>query len=126
MDIGHVGTLSSLFHVCDGFVDNIGVDKLKENGLLTDDLKASDSGDIELSEEDAAKAADAVIDCADFEQLFSEGLGEDMPAEVKDCINEAINDDVLKEFLTGIFSGSTAGQEELQNQMMECATAGQG
>ncbi len=112
--------------ISDGFVDKIGVDQLKEYGVLTDDLEATDTGDIELSEEDAGKAADSVMDCADFKEMFAQGFGEDLPAEAKECVDTALTDDVVKQFLTGIFAGSTDGQQELQAALSECVAGGQG
>jgi len=109
--------------VGDGFVDELGVDKLKEYGILNDDLEVDEGLETtDMSEEDAGKAADVLMDCVDFREMMGD-TGE-MPDEVRDCLDDALSDDAIHALLTGLFSGDTSGQEEYQQAILECASAG--
>lgn len=107
----------------DGLVDKIGVDKLQEYGILNDDLGADENVDeVTMSEDDANSAADVVMDCTDFRdmmmgQMDTAGMDEDTKA----CFDEALTDDVLHDFLAGLFAGSTTdSQQQLTEAMTAC------
>lgn len=106
----------------DGFVDEIGTEKLQEYGFLTDDLKAAeDFTNVEMSKEDAAAAADTLLECADVQEMLSKAMGE-VDAKTRECFEEVLTEDALRSLFTKMFSGQQeeAGQELVQ-PMMECA-----
>lgn len=109
----------------EGFVDEIGTEQLQEYGFLTEDLKAAeDFTNVEMSKEDAAAAADTLLECADVQQMMSEAMGE-VDAKTRECFEEVLTEDALRSLFTKMFSGQQeeAGQELIQ-PMMECAAPG--
>ena len=112
--------------VGDGMVDKIGVDKLTDYGIITEDLKANDGiEDVEMSEGDASSAADVMAGCADIKELFTSAMGE-MPEEAQQCVEENLSDEVLHDFLTAVFmNDQEKGNQELMGALQECL-GGQG
>lgn len=111
--------------VGDGMVDKIGVEKLTDYGIITEDLKA-DGGieSVEMSEGDAGSAADVMSGCADIKELFTSAMG-DLPEEAKQCVEEKLSDEVLHDFLVSIFMNEQEqGQQELVGALGECINAG--
>lgn len=111
--------------VGDGFVDGIGVEKLKEYGVLTEDLEADTEfgEDMKMSKDDAESAADTMLDCLDLKEALTESMGDELDdqPEAKKCLEDAFTDDTLKTFLVAMFSGDeTAAQEALTGDLMEC------
>ena len=93
--------------VGEGFVDEIGTDKLTEYGILTEDLEASDETlGTKMEQADAEAAAGVIVECTDAEKLFSDAMsqGQEIPAEAQACIDEALTDDVLEDFFTATFA----------------------
>jgi len=111
--------------VGDGMVEEIGVDKLTEYGIITEDLKANDGIDnVEMSEGDAGSAADVMGDCANIKELFTSAMG-DLPQEAQQCVDENLSDEVLHDFLVSIFmNDQEGGQQDLMGALQECITAG--
>jgi hypothetical protein len=112
----------------DGFVEEIGTDQLVEYKVLNDDLSVNEGVDnVEMSEADAKAAAGVVLDCADFKEVFT-GMMEGMPEEARTCLDEALTDERLRDFLAATFSGDedAAAVEELSAAVQECVTAGLG
>lgn len=111
--------------VGDGMVDRIGVDKLTEYGIITEDLKANDGIDnVEMSEGDAGSAADVMSECADIKELFTSAMGE-LPEEAQQCVDENLSDEVLHDFLVAIFmNDEQGGQDDLIGALRECINAG--
>jgi hypothetical protein len=111
--------------VGDGLVDQIGVDKLTEYGIITEDLESSGGiNNVEMSQGDAESAADVMADCADIKQIFTSAMGE-LPEEAKACVDENLNDDVIHEFLVAIFmNDQEGGQQGVMTALQECMTAG--
>ena len=111
--------------VGDGMVDKIGVDKLTEYGIITEDLKANDGIDnVEMSEGDAGSAADVMSECANIKELFTSAMGE-LPEEAQQCVDENLSDEVLHDFLVAIFmNDEQGGQDDLMGALQECITAG--
>lgn len=108
----------------DGFVAEIGTDKLQEYGFLTEDLKTADKlSDVEMSTEDAGAAADTLFACADVRKMITDSLGE-LDAKTKACLEGVMTEDALRGLFVKMFSGKQeeAGQE-LIAPMMQC-TAG--
>jgi hypothetical protein len=99
-------------------VDRIGVDKLTEYGIITEDLKANDGIDnVEMSEGDAGSAADVMSECADIKELFTSAMGE-LPEEAQQCVDENLSDEVLHDFLVAIFmNDEQGGQDDLINAL---------
>lgn len=109
----------------DGMVEDIGVDKLTDYGIITEDLKA-DGGieSVEMSEGDAGSAADVMAECADIKELFTSAMG-DLPEEAQTCVDEKLSDEVLHDFLVSIFMNEQEqGQQELVGALGECINAG--
>ena len=111
--------------VGDGMVEQIGVDKLTEYGIITEDLKASGGiEDVEMSEGDAGSAADVMAECADIKALFTGAMSE-LPEEAQTCVDENLTDEVLHDFLVSIFmNDQEGGQQELMGALQECLTPG--
>lgn len=109
--------------VGDGFVEEIGTDRLVEYGIITEDLTTDSTIDtVEMSTSDAQSAADVMQDCADVKEIFAGAMGE-LPAEAQDCIDEKLTDDVLNKFLVAVFSNDQeAGTQELTAALTECIT----
>ena len=109
--------------VGDGFVDKIGVEKLKEYGLLTEDLEPTDKSlDVKLEQEDAESAAEVLVGCTDAEKLFQDAMdvGEELPAEVQTCLDEALTEDVLEEFFTATFLQDQNAMSEAMTPVLAC------
>ena len=109
-----------------GMVDKVGVDQMKEYGMLTDDLKADTSPDsVKMSKDDAEATADVFIDCADIDQLLRDQmqLG-DMDPKIADCVDKALTDDLLHDFLVAIFQGdeADAASANLLEPLTKCMT----
>ena len=111
--------------VGDGMVEEIGVDKLTEYGIITEDLKADGGIDsVEMSEGDAGSAADVMSDCADIKELFTSATSE-LPEEAQQCVEENLSDEVLHDFLVAVFmNDQEGGQQDLMGALQECITAG--
>lgn len=108
----------------DGFVEEIGTDKLKEYGFLTEDLKTADRlSNVKMSTEDARAAADTLFGCADVQKMMTESMG-DLDPKTKACLEDVMTEDALRDLFTKMFSGKQdeAGQD-LIAPMMKC-TAG--
>lgn len=109
-----------------GMVDKVGVDQMKEYGMLTDDLKADSTPDsVEMSMDDAEATADVFIDCADIDKLLRDQLQlGDLDPKVADCVDEALTDDVLRDFLAATFAGKEAdtASAALLEPLTKCMT----
>jgi hypothetical protein len=111
----------------EGFVDRIGVDKLKEYEFLSEDLKAKPMTNIVMETEDAESATDVLFDCADVEGLMNEALasGAQMDERTKACLDEVLTEDKLKSMFTLMFSGEQEkANQEVIEPLTKCATAG--
>jgi hypothetical protein len=111
--------------VGDGMVDKIGVDKLTEYGIITEDLESSGGiENVEMSEADAESAADVMADCADIKQIFTNAMGE-LPEDAQACVDENLDDEVIHEFLVAIFmNDQEAGQQGVVTALQECMSDG--
>lgn len=92
-----------------GFVDDIGVDQLKDYGILTEGEGNSKTlDDVTMAEGDAEAAADAFVDCVDVQQLLTDELPlGGMDAEVVDCVKGALSEDVIHDILAATFRGDS-------------------
>jgi hypothetical protein len=108
-------------------IDTIGVDTLEEEGVTPEDVAESDGPEelVDLSESEAREIAEAFIDCDfDFASAFS---GPDASAELVDCVEDNLDDDVIVEALTLQFQGDEDGADEVSTEMFatfqaECAS----
>ncbi len=109
--------------VGEGFVDEIGTDKLTEYGILTEDLEASDEAlNTKMEQADAEAAAAVLVDCTDAQKLFIEAItqGQDLPAEAQACIEEALTDEVVTDFFSATFAQDTELAGEAMAPLQEC------
>jgi len=117
--------------ISEGMVDGIGVDKLKEYGFLKEDGTVNENAETpEMSEGDAETMVDSMFDCTDVMATMQDELAKsmgDQPAEVKDCFEEALTEEAVRDMLVATFAGNQdeAGKA-LMGPLMECATAGSG
>lgn len=113
--------------VGDGLVDEIGVDGLKEYGLLNEDGTLSEGldGSMGMSDEDGQRAADVMSDCLDIKEAmmasFAEEAEEGDEATVQ-CMDEALTDETLNEFLKMLFTGDEQAAQQLlvTEELMKC------
>lgn len=114
----------------DGLVDKIGVDQLREYGLLTEDNKIKDNvTNLKMSTADAESATDVLFDCTDVENMMQKAMERSgsIPDEMKACINKVLNEQTLRAMFTKVFSGKhDEAQKELVQPMMKCAVGGAG
>lgn len=111
--------------MADGMVDELGVETLQEYKILDDDLKVNeDPGDVEMSEDDANKAADVVVGCVDVAEMITEQMasGDDsLTDEQAECIKDAIDEDVMRDMLAAEFQGKESdGMDEMTGALMKC------
>lgn len=110
----------------DNVVDEVGVDKLQEYGVLTDELEVEeDIQETEMSEGDAEKAADAFVDCVDVDEFIGAALGgEDVPEAVADCLEENLSEDTFRDVMKAGFMGDEGAAQEAMGPAIECAMQG--
>ncbi len=110
-----------------GFVDDIGVDQLKDYGILTEGETPSKTlGDVAMSEGDADAAATAFVDCVDVQQLLTDELPLDgMDAAVVDCVEDALSEDVIRDILAATFRGDSPddASPEVADQLSACISS---
>lgn len=113
----------------EGFVDEVGIDKVKEQG--TPEEFASGAGELDftkldLSEDQGNNIYDNFDECGvDLREAMLSELNADdtIPAESKDCVEDAISEDALRDFfVTSMVDGeeANAGGGELMNSLMAC------
>jgi hypothetical protein len=118
-------------------VDAVGVDELEaeaspEEIRESDDSSLSELG-ITLDEEQADALWDDVSSCVDVRELFLDEATAEAPEAARECIDDALGDDLLKRlFLTGLTEGDDAVEEDdeltsdLEALGRECEEAFQG
>jgi hypothetical protein len=101
------------------FVDAVGVEQL-QGAVTPDEIRedpesSPDEFGITLDEDQADAFWEDVNECMDVRAAFVEGLteGEDMSQETVDCLEGAIDDDLLKRVLvTSLMEGEDALEED--------------
>jgi hypothetical protein len=101
------------------FVDAVGVEQL-QGAVTPDEIREDPESSpeefgITLDEDQADAFWEDVNECMDVRAAFVEGLteGEDMSQETVDCLEGAIDDDLLKRVLvTSLIEGEDALQED--------------
>ena len=92
----------------DGMVSEIGVDRLIEAGVLTEDLEVADEEEAGLDRPDAATAAGVMVDCTGT-RLFVRAIVEqagDIPPATAACIKGVVDEQLLREVFTKAFQGA--------------------
>lgn len=108
----------------DGFVEDIGVDRLQEYGFLTEDLEAEAMTNVTMETEDAEAATGVLFDCADVTELMSQAMasGEQVDAATQKCLEDVLTEDKLRSMFTLMFSGKQdQASQEVIAPMMKCA-----
>ena len=78
-------------------VDELGRDKLVEYKIIDKDYNATDETADDMSEDDAGTTADVFQGCTDVKKLFLDAMGDSVPQDAKDCMDEKLTDDVMQE-----------------------------
>ena len=112
----------------DGLVDEVGVEKLQEYGILEDDLAVvEDADDVKFEAGDAAAFAGVVTDCVDVSQLITDQMAEqDLTAEQEECVSEALDEDAVRDLLSATFQGQEPEMDGAIGDAMACVMEGQG
>ena len=91
--------------------------------LHADEVEES-VGEVKMDEGDADSMADVFVDCMDAEKLIEEqfsSMASQMTDEQKECINDVLDEEKVKEIMSLAFQGDTAAMGSLmQEDMMEC------
>ncbi|HZJ04210.1 MAG TPA: hypothetical protein VFD59_01915 [Nocardioidaceae bacterium] len=115
----------------DGMVEDIGVGELKEYGFLKEDgTVAEDPSELEMSSDDAESMTNTMFDCSDVMAMMDEAMASSMGGQdpaVKECVEDVLTEDLVKEMFTAMFSGDEEGaQEGLMGPMTECISKSMG
>jgi hypothetical protein len=90
-----------------GFVDQLGLEKLKEYGFLNEDLSANDSLAGDLPERDAATIVDVILECVDYRDYVAAMVAPDAPDSdpyVRRCTS-VVTENEVRTALVAAFSG---------------------
>lgn len=105
--------------VGEGMVDRVGVDKLQEYGLLTEDLEMDGTvTDVQMEEGDADNAADVLVGCIDAQSILTDQFANDdtIGQEEQECLNEVLDDETLTNLFSMMFQGR---EDEAMNDLIE-------
>jgi hypothetical protein len=95
----------------EGTVEALGADELADAGIDPDDLADAEDPtelDMEISEEQARGAAEALVGC--IESVAELLAGEDAPDEAVACIEENFDEDAFVDALTLEYTGDDDGE----------------
>lgn len=111
--------------MADSIVDEVGIDQLKEYGVLDDDGTVNDNlGETELATDDADAVSGALVDCIGTEEILTAQVVQpEMTKKQRTCILETITADKLKALISAGFQGGAPGaeaQEQMQEDMSTC------
>lgn len=110
--------------VGESLVDELGVDKLQEYGMLTDDLEVDTSvGQVTMEQDDAENAAEVIVGCIDAEAMLGDAFAADdsLGEEERECINEVLDDEALTNMLALMFQGrEDEAMTDLMGPLMSC------
>lgn len=115
----------------DGWVEEIGTDKLQEYGVLAEDMRAKKLlTEVDtLSSTDAKSATSVLFDCADVPAIMKKlvaGSG-NVPKRMQTCINSALTEKNLRPYLEKNFEGKAEeAQKQLAAPMTKCALGSKG
>lgn len=104
-----------------------GADRLEADGIEPEDLRGDTSLDelgLELGDDEARGIAAAFGDCdVSLAELVLSEAGEEVPTEVRDCVEENLDEDVLADFFARVLVDESADQQppqELLEPLMQC------
>lgn len=110
--------------VGEGMVDRIGVDKLQEYGILTEDLETNESvNDVTMEEADADGAAEVIVGCVDAQQMMVDELAADdsLTQEQQECVSEVLDEEALTNMFSLMFQGrEDEAMNDLMGPLMNC------
>ncbi|MGA8994115.1 MAG: hypothetical protein WB441_07380 [Nocardioidaceae bacterium] len=113
-----------------GFVDELGVEKLQTYGLLDADLNAVKNVDaLKMNAQDARAAAAVTVDCTDIKTTIEQGINQtgNLPAKTRRCISRALDVKVIRTALSSAFEGKqTEAQRLLTKPLLTCAKSAGG
>jgi hypothetical protein len=113
----------------DGMVEEIGLDQLREYGLVTDDNETKGSvTDVTMSAADAKATTNVLFECTEVESMVKKAMAESgqIPEQFQDCVDEVLDEKALRNMFTKIFNGKQdEAQQALVQPMLACAS-GQG
>lgn len=117
--------------IANGMVDDVGVDKLQEYDLLTEELEINqDANPTDMAAEDADALAGVFVDCIDVEEMFASQMGsgeQELTEEQQQCVTEAIDEEAMKDGLSASFQGEEdEGFTAMQQEMMACVLGDMG
>jgi hypothetical protein len=92
----------------DGMVAEIGVDRLIEAGVLTEDLEVADEEEAGLDRADAETASGAMVECTGTKLYVNAILEQagDVPPETAACVKGVVDEQLLREVFTKAFQGA--------------------
>lgn len=98
------------------FVDALGgAERLESEGITPEDLSGDEGLDdlgLELGQEEADGIAASFGNCdVSLAELVLSEAGEDVPPEVRDCVEENLDEDVLAEFFATVLVDDETGDE---------------
>lgn len=98
------------------FVEALGgAERLESEGITPEDLSSDEGLDdlgLELGQEEADGIAASFGNCdVSLAELVLSEAGEDVPAEVRDCVEENLDEDVLAEFFATVLVDEETGDE---------------
>lgn len=120
------------------FVDAAGTDALTESGVTPQQLAEAEESPAELGIEFPEGAGDVfyeeVSSCMDLRELLLSSLSGEENSEMRDCISEALDDDMIKDFFVGsIIEGLDEEdpefapvQQRIDEAVEPCLTAAEG
>ena len=103
--------------VAESFVDGYGADAIDEAGVTPDEIRDATGPDelgLDFSDEQKDEFYAQLTDCMDVRTLMLDALSEDAdsPDEVRACLDDNIDDDLIREFLVTGFTEGDAGFED--------------
>lgn len=109
----------------DGIVDEVGTDKLKEYGLLNDDLEVeSEVSEVTMEAGDADAMAEVFVGCVEAEKMLEDQFATmtgSLTPEQQECMKEVLDEDKVKEIMSATFQGDMSDmQSSLQEDFMTC------
>ena len=115
----------------EGAVTEVGLGALQDYGIITEDLRVDRSiQGVRMEREHADALAGVFVDCIDAEALFEQRFLDqlppgDSPADRRACVEEAVDEDAVREVLSASFQGRTSrAYPRLERAVAACADAG--
>jgi hypothetical protein len=114
----------------DGLVDKVGIDKLQEYGVLTEDMTTKSSvTEVEMSAADAKSATDVLFGCSDIATRMRGAVAKSgsIPKQMQTCVNKVLTEDNLRPMFRKVFEGKQdEAQKALTTPLTKCAAGSAG